>query len=121
MNNVAKGAALMAGVTYEIKLNNGLYELLTNETGAKTLQNNMNIVGPITYTPEELAFADKIMKENGMEAKGINGAIKPLEVKERDPSGGSTDVGDVSYIVPEITLMATTAPYESPALLGCCS
>jgi aminobenzoyl-glutamate utilization protein B len=35
MNNVAKGAALMAGVTYEIKLNNGLYELLTNETGAK--------------------------------------------------------------------------------------
>jgi aminobenzoyl-glutamate utilization protein B len=45
----------MAGVTYEIKLNNGLYELLTNETGAKTLQNNMNIVGPITYTPEELA------------------------------------------------------------------
>lgn len=83
MINVAKGAALMAGVTYEIKLNNGLYELLTNETGAKTLQNNMNIVGPITYTPEELAFADKIMKENGMEAKGINGAIKPLEVKDK--------------------------------------
>jgi aminobenzoyl-glutamate utilization protein B len=62
--------------------------------------------------PEELAFADKIMKENGMEAKGINGAIKPLEVKEKIL--GSTDVGDVSYIVPEITLMATTAPYESP-------
>jgi aminobenzoyl-glutamate utilization protein B len=62
MNNVAKGAALMVVVAYEIKLNNGLYELLTNETGAKTLQNNMNIVGPITYTPEELAFADKIMK-----------------------------------------------------------
>jgi hypothetical protein len=35
----------------------------------KTLQNNMNIVGPITYTPEELAFADKIMKKNGMEAR----------------------------------------------------
>jgi aminobenzoyl-glutamate utilization protein B len=34
--------------------------------------------------------------------------------KREDPSGGSTDVGDVSYIVPEITLMATTAPYESP-------
>jgi aminobenzoyl-glutamate utilization protein B len=46
--------------------------------------------------------------------KGING-LKPL--KREDPSGGSTDVGDVSYIVPEITLMATTAPYESP----CCS
>jgi hypothetical protein len=33
MNNVAKGAALMAGVAYEIKIN--WLELLTNETGAK--------------------------------------------------------------------------------------
>jgi aminobenzoyl-glutamate utilization protein B len=51
-----------------------------------------------------------ITKKKWYEA-GINGAIKPLEVKIL--SGGSTDVGDVSYIVPEITLMATTAPYES--------
>jgi aminobenzoyl-glutamate utilization protein B len=56
-----------------------------------------------------------------MEAKGINGAIKPLKKKREDPSGGSTDVGDVSYIVPEITLMATTVSYESPGILGCCS
>jgi aminobenzoyl-glutamate utilization protein B len=114
MMNIAKGAALMAGVEYDTKLNNGLYEILINETGAKALQKNMNIVGPITYTSEEIAFADKIMKENGMEAKGINGAIKPIEVKREDPPGGSTDVGDVSYIVPEITLLATTAPFESP-------
>jgi hypothetical protein len=32
----------MAGVEYDIKLNNGLYELLVNETGAKVLQKNMN-------------------------------------------------------------------------------
>jgi hypothetical protein len=38
--------------------------------------------------------------------------------KREDPSGGSTDVGDVSYIVPEITLMATTAPYESRGTPG---
>jgi aminobenzoyl-glutamate utilization protein B len=114
MLNIAKGAALMAGVEYNIKLNNGLYELLINETGAKALQKNMNTVGPITYTTDEMAFADKIMKEYGMESNGINGAIKPLETTREDPPGGSTDVGDVSYIVPEITLMATTAPYQSP-------
>jgi aminobenzoyl-glutamate utilization protein B len=39
--------------------------------------------------------------------------FKTTGSKREDPSGGSTDVGDVSYIVPEITLMATTAPYES--------
>ena len=114
MKEIAKGAALMAGVDYEVKLQSGLYELLTNETGAKILHNNMEFVGPITYSKEELSFADKIMKEYGLESKGINGTIKPLEETKKDPDGGSTDVGDVSYIVPEITLLATTAPYESP-------
>ncbi len=114
MKDIAKGAALMAGVSYEVRLNNGLYELLVNETGAKTLQNNMDLVGPIIYTSEELNFADKIMKEYGVESKGINGGIKPLEKTNETAPGGSTDVGDVSYIVPEITLMATTAPFEAP-------
>lgn len=114
MKDIAKGAALMAGVEYEIKLNSGLYEILINETGAKALQANMELVGPIVYTKEELGFADKIMKEYGLEMKGISGTIKPLEVTKPDPTGGSTDVGDVSYIVPEISLLATTAPYESP-------
>ena len=114
MKEIAKGAALMAGVDYEVKLQSGLYELLTNETGAKVLHNNMEFVGPITYSKEELSFADKIMKEYGLETKGINGAVKPIEQTKKDPDGGSTDVGDVSYIVPEITLLATTAPYESP-------
>lgn len=114
MKDIAKGAALMAGVEYEIKLNNGLYELLINETGAKVLQKNMELIGPVTYTKEEMDFADKIMKAYGQEAKGISGNIKPLETTREDPVGGSTDVGDVSYIVPEITLLATTAPYESP-------
>lgn len=114
MKEIAKGAALMAGVDYEVKLQSGLYELLTNETGAKVLHNNMEFIGPITYSKEELNFADKIMKEYGIESKGISGAIKPLEETKKDPDGGSTDVGDVSYIVPEITLLATTAPYQSP-------
>lgn len=114
MKEIAKGAALMAGVDYEVKLQSGLYELLTNETGAKVLHNNMEFVGPITYSKEELNFADKIMKEYGIESKGISGAVKPLEETKKDPDGGSTDVGDVSYIVPEITLLVTTAPYQSP-------
>ena len=114
MKDIAKGAALMAGVKYNVELTSGLYELLINETGAKVLQSNMNFVGPVTYTKDELAFGDTIMKQYGLEAKGINGNIKPLETTKPDPAGGSTDVGDVSYIVPEITLLATTAPYQAP-------
>ncbi len=114
VRDIAKGAALMAGVDYKIKLNNGLYDLLINETGAKELQQNLELLGPITYTQEETEFANTIMKSYGGEPKGIKGTVKPLEQTKEDPPGGSTDVGDVSYIVPEITLFVTTAPYEAP-------
>lgn len=114
VRDIAEGAALMAGVEYNIKLNSGLYEILNNETGAKALQQNMELVGPITYTDEEISFAKQIQEAYGLPAKGMNGNIKPLETKKADPDGGSTDVGDISWIVPEITLLATTAPYESP-------
>jgi len=114
MKEVAKGAAQMTRTEVSFEMENGLYELLVNETGAKTLHKNMQLVGPITYTAEEKAFADQIMKAYGAESLGIDGSIKPLEATKEDPTGGSTDVGDVSYIVPEITLNAATAPYKSP-------
>ena len=114
MKEVARGAAQMTRTQVEFQMENGLYELLVNETGAKALHKNMQLVGPIVYTEQEKAFADKIMKEYGNEVLGIDGSVKPLEITKADPPGGSTDVGDVSYIVPEITLNATTAPYKSP-------
>ena len=54
------------------------------------------------------------MKEAGLEYSGIRGAPKPLEPTKPDPEGGSTDVADVSWIVPEITLGVTTAPNMAP-------
>jgi aminobenzoyl-glutamate utilization protein B len=114
IKKIAEGAALMAGVDYEIKLNNGLYEVLVNETGAQAMQKNLDWLPSIDYTREELAFGEQIMKAYGSEYKGINGKAKPLGKTNPDPQGGSTDVGDVSYIVPEISLSVTTAPAESP-------
>ena len=111
---IAEGAAMMAGVEYTIKLNSGLYEILNNEAGAQVLHRNMELLGPIIYSQEEIAFAKEIQEAYGLPAKGMNGNIKPLETTKADPDGGSTDVGDISWIVPEITLLAVTAPYESP-------
>jgi aminobenzoyl-glutamate utilization protein B len=114
MKEIAEGAARMTRTEASFFMDNGLYELLVNETGAKVLHKNMELIGPIKYTPDEIAFANKIMKEYGAEPLGINGNIKAMEITRPDPDGGSTDVGDVSYIVPEITLNAATAPYKSP-------
>jgi aminobenzoyl-glutamate utilization protein B len=110
VKDIAKGAALMAGVESTITVQTGDYELLVNRTGAAALQKNLERLGPITYTPEEIAFAKKIQEVSGGEQIGLNGAIQPLKETKEDPNGGSTDVGDISWIVPEITLVATTAP-----------
>lgn len=114
MKDIAKGAALMAGVEYEVRLNGGLYERMVNETGAKVLYNNMELVGPISYTDEEIAYSNKIMEEYGLDQQGIKGEVAPLKETQENAGGGSTDVGDVSHIVPVISLGATTAPYKCP-------
>lgn len=114
MREIADGAARMAGVTSDIRLLSGDYELLLNNTGAKALQANMELVGPITYTTEEVAFANNLMKAYGAEPLGLDGSVQPLEATRPDPDGGSTDVGDISYIVPEISLIAVTAPHKAP-------
>ena len=114
VKQIAKGAALMADVEYKVFLNSGLYEILVNRTGAKVLQKNMELVGPIGYTAEEEIFAKLIQKATEKDQVGLNGKIQSLEETRDDPDGGSTDVGDVSWIVPEITLSAATAPFETP-------
>jgi aminobenzoyl-glutamate utilization protein B len=40
--------------------------------------------------------------------------VNPLEETKEHPGGGSTDVGDVSFVVPTIRLRATTAPKGTP-------
>ena len=50
----------------------------------------------------------------GAASRGLDGSIHPLQKTKDDPEGGSTDVGDISWIVPEITANVTTAPTKAP-------
>ena len=110
VKDIARGAALIAGVESKVTVQTGDYELLVNRKGAEVLQKNLETLGPITYTAEEISFAKKIQEVQGVEQSGLDGSIHALKQTKEDPEGGSTDVGDVSWIVPEITLLATTAP-----------
>jgi aminobenzoyl-glutamate utilization protein B len=110
VKEIAAGAGMIAGVESKVTVQTGDYEILVNRTGAGALQKNLEILGPITYTEEEIAFAKKIQEVQGGKQVGLNGSINPLKETQEHPVGGSTDVGDISWIVPEITLIATTAP-----------
>jgi len=114
VKKMAEGAAIMANVEYEINLVSGLHEVLVNRTGGKALQANLESLGDIAYSTEEIAFAKRIQEVTGKQQAGIDGVINPLEETLEHPGGGSTDVGDVSWVVPEIRLSVTTAPIETP-------
>ena len=111
---IAEGAALMADVESKITINAGDWETLVNVTGAKVMYRNMTWLGPIAFTAEEQEFARKIQRATGVEPKGLDGALKPWADPKPDPDGGSTDVGDVSWVVPIVSMSATTAPADAP-------
>ncbi|MGH7599459.1 MAG: amidohydrolase [bacterium] len=114
VREIAKGAAMMAGVESKLAIQTGDYEMLVNMAGAKLLQANLNWLGPIQYNEEEQAFARTIQRATGVEEKGLNGVIQPLEEPKPDPPGGSTDVADVSWIVPTLHVSVTTAAEGAP-------
>lgn len=111
---MAEGAAIMANVDFKISLVSGIYEILVNRTGAELIQKNLEFLGPITYTENEVAFAKKIQEATGKPQAGLHSKVEPLEATDPNAGGGSTDVGDVSWVVPTIRLSAATAPIGTP-------
>jgi aminobenzoyl-glutamate utilization protein B len=111
---IAEGAAMMAEVESKLTVQGGNWETLVNLTGEKAMFANLQWLGPIPFTPEEQEFAKEIQRATGIAPKGLAGAVQPWAVPKADPDGGSTDVGDVSWIVPTLSMDATTAPEDAP-------
>lgn len=114
VEEIAKGAAIMADVDYKITLVSGVHEVLVNRTGAAALQKNLEYLGELQFTDEEVEFAKKIQEATNKPQIGFDTKIEPMEETLEHPRGGSTDVGDVSWVVPTIRLSATVAPKDTP-------
>ncbi len=111
---MAEGAAILANVEYKVSLISGIYEVLVNREGGKIMQQNLELLGPIEYTEEEIAFGKKIQEATQKPQVGLDADIKPIKETRENPGGGSTDVGDVSWNVANINLRVTTAPKDTP-------
>lgn len=114
VRQIAAGAALIAGVESKITIQAGDYETLVNMPGQKVLQANLEWLGPIPFTQEEQEFAKAIQSATGVDRIGLDGKVQPMKEPKTDPPGGSTDVGDVSWIVPTLQFVAATAPKDAP-------
>ncbi|WP_375438222.1 amidohydrolase [uncultured Hymenobacter sp.] len=110
----AEGAAVGTGTTMDYEIIGGTHDLLLNETLARALQHNLDQVGGVSYTTQEVEFGRKIQASLGFAVPPLTAASTVGKFETRE-GGGSTDVGDVSYIVPTVGLEAATWVPGTPA------
>jgi len=112
----AKAAAMGTETRMDYEIIGGTHDLLLNRTLGEAMQKNLEKVGGVKYTAEEIEFAKKIQSSFTYKAPAISqsDSITPLKI-ETDAGGGSTDVGDVSYAVPTVGLRAATWVPGTPA------
>ena len=105
----AAGAAMGTGTRFEHEIVTSYWNVLPNETLAAVQHRNLTKVGGVDYTPEEIAFADKIRATlvDSRTPMGVQKQIEPL--KAGLVGSASTDMGDISWNVP--TAQVTTAAY----------
>jgi aminobenzoyl-glutamate utilization protein B len=112
VRKLADGAAAMTETRASVKVQGGSWEMLGNSAGAKLLHSNLLWVGPAVYTEQEQAFAKQIQRATGVPQAGMFTGIRPLEGQV--PRGGSTDVADVSWNTPTLTVTVATSPIATP-------
>jgi aminobenzoyl-glutamate utilization protein B len=105
----AEGAAMGTETTVSMEVETGYFNVMANSTLSKLVHENLSLVGGVSYTEEERAFASKIMES--YDPKGLT-PESAAEVTPFDPDppvvSASTDVGDISWVVPTTSMRAAT-------------
>ncbi|MBX2913584.1 MAG: amidohydrolase [Cyclobacteriaceae bacterium] len=109
----AEAGAMGTETNVKVEIISGIYNLLPNETLAKLQYENLKKVGGVNYTPEEEAFAKKMQESFNFKAPPISEAQKVQEYKVGF-FPASTDVGDISWLVPTAGLGTATAVPGTP-------
>lgn len=147
VDDIAKGAALMTGTSFERVFIDGTAELLPNFTLEKALYDNFTEIGVPEFTDEEIAQA-RSLKDTYPQSNEVPGVgakynadvakqVKALSDNMTKPindfiaplySGngfmpGSTDVGDVSWLTPaaqiEVSAWPSGVPGHSWQIVSC--
>ena len=116
-NDMAKGAALMTSTTMKSKVLGAAWPRHFNKVIAETMYANIQKVGLPTWSADDQTLAKAVQTE--VESKKIEGLateLSPLGLPVIEPiSGGSDDIGDISWKVPTVTMRF---PSNIPGLQG---
>jgi aminobenzoyl-glutamate utilization protein B len=127
VHKIAQGAALMTETRVEMRIVSAVSNLLPNTPLEETLHRIMEELGPPHFDEADKDFATKIRSTLtakdigavyhaiGMDPTGrpLADFLVPLDAK-RNPQIGSTDVGDVSWVVPTVQVHAPTVAIGTP-------
>lgn len=111
----AQAAAMGTETKMSYEVMHGNYPLLPNETLARQVDGNLRKLGGFPYNAAERRFAEEIrLTLPGAEAMAIDSTreIQPFMFRQ---SMGSTDVGDVSWLVPTVGFTTATWVPGTPA------
>jgi aminobenzoyl-glutamate utilization protein B len=127
VKKIAEGAALMTETKVNMQVVSAVSNLLGNTPLEKAMHDNLQRLGPPPFDEADHAFARKIQatltdediessfRRAGMPMKDVPlcDEIVPLDAKSA-PMMGSTDVGDVSWVVPTVQARGATYAIGTP-------
>lgn len=111
----AEGAATGTETTVTYEITGGTYDLLINNTLAIAMQKNLEKVGGVLYSAEEIQFAETLRRSFNFNLPPVSSASQVDSMVKKNEGVGSTDVGDVSYTVPTVGLRVATWVPGTPA------
>jgi aminobenzoyl-glutamate utilization protein B len=115
-NRIAEAAAMMTDTKVTRKVVGEAAPRHFNKPIAEAVQANIERVGIPRWTDDEQTFAKAVQRLVDGPEIGLNTMPKPLEPPPAQAiSGGSDDIGDVSWVAPTITL---NYPSNIPNLPG---
>lgn len=117
LNQIAEGAALMTQTKMTKRILGSAWPRHFNKVVAETTYENMKTVGLPQWSPDDQALAKALQKEVGSgNLDGLDTQLASIKApSDNISSGGSDDIGDISWKVPTITLRY---PANIPGLSG---
>jgi len=94
----AKGAELATETKLEVNFQGGIREILPNATLSEVAMKNLKALNDLKYSPDDLKFALKLQTQVPRPRPLSN--ISRVFNRSGTVGKGSTDVGDVSWVVP---------------------
>jgi aminobenzoyl-glutamate utilization protein B len=104
----ADAAALATETRVEMEFISSSYNILPNDALAALIEKNLRRVGGVRYSEEERRFAEAVRKTFTVEPDLPPGSEEQVQPSKDGLVLGSTDVGDVSWVVPACELHTAT-------------